>query len=277
MVEPGTPTVVRMVATEGVEATLAGVLAVGDARHHHLSESAVAQRLIDAAAKGIRYVIPGDDEWPTQLDRLAGVSHAGIAGVPLGLWVKGPARLDEQLDSVAVVGSRTATSYGADVAVNIAATISRSGRTVVSGAAFGIDQAAHRGALANERVTIAVLACGVDRSYPTAHAPLVDCIAQTGAVVSEVPLGWAPSRTRFLARNRLIAALSCGMVVVEAAVRSGALNAAAWSSGIGSPVYGVPGPVTGTTSQGVHQLIRTGAATLVTSGEDALEALAVLT
>jgi DNA processing protein len=144
---------------------------------------------------------------------------------------------------------------------------------VVSGAAFGIDQAAHRGALANRGRTVAVLACGADRAYPAAHRSLIDYIADVGLVVSEAPPGCSPTRIRFLARNRIIAALSRGAVVVEAAVRSGALNTASWAGGLGRTVMGVPGPVTSAPSAGAHQLIRARDALLVTSGEEVLEAV----
>jgi DNA processing protein len=194
----------------------------------------------------------------------------------LGLWVRGPVRLDRLEGSVAVVGSRSATTYGVDVAADIASVVARSGRTVVSGAAFGIDLAAHRGALAARGQTIAVLACGADRIYPAAHRQLFDFLAAEGAIVSEAPPGWAPTRIRFLARNRLIAALSCGTVVVEAAVRSGALNTANWAGRLNRHLLGVPGPVTSAPSQGVHQLIRDGAAGLVTSGSDVLEAVGAI-
>src|SRR4029078_13034542 len=123
-----------------------------------------------------------------------------------------------------------------------------------------IDQAAHRGALAGGVSTVAVLACGVDRAYPAAHQRLLDHLADRGAVVSELAPGCAPTRLRFLARNRVIAALTRGTVVVEAAVRSGALNTANWANRLHRTVMGVPGPVTSAPSQGVHQLIRTGAA-----------------
>ncbi|HET8982541.1 MAG TPA: DNA-processing protein DprA, partial [Pedococcus sp.] len=141
----------------------------------------------------------------------------------------------------------------------------------VSGAAFGIDQAAHRGALALKGPTVAVLACGVDRAYPSAHRNLLDYIADTGLVASELPPGCAPTRVRFLSRNRLIAALTRGTVVVEAAVRSGALNTANWAVRLNRVVMGVPGPVTSAPSQGVHELIRSRGATLVTRGADVLE------
>jgi DNA processing protein len=120
---------------------------------------------------------------------------------------------------------------------------------------------------------VAVLACGADRIYPQAHAQMIGHIATEGAVVSETVPGGAPMRVRFLSRNRIIAALSAGTVVVEAALRSGALNTANWAGRLNRVVMGVPGPVTSASSAGVHQQIRTGAATLVTSGEEVLELL----
>jgi DNA processing protein len=234
-----------------------------------------ARELEQAASLGIRFVIPGDPEWPTQLDDLdhaPAVSELG--GSPIGLWVRGPLRLDEISASVAVVGSRSATAYGESVARELGAGVARAGRCLVSGAAFGIDQAAHRGALAVKGPTVAVLACGVDRPYPAAHRMLLDYIAETGLVVSELPLGAAPTRVRFLARNRLIAALTRGTVVVEAALRSGALNTANWAERLNRVLMGVPGPVTSAPSEGVHELIRTRGASLVTRGEDVLELVA---
>ncbi|MEZ5092195.1 DNA-processing protein DprA [Nocardioides sp.] len=173
--------------------------------------------------------------------------------------------------SVAVVGSRSATTYGTHVAGEIAAGLARDGQVVVSGAAFGIDQAAHRGALGGGGATVAVLACGVDRAYPAAHRALLDHLAEHAAVVAETPPGCAPMQLRFLSRNRLIAALTGGTVVVEAAVRSGALNTANWAARLHRPVMGVPGPVTSAPSEGVHELVRSGAATLVTRAADVLE------
>lgn len=225
-----------------------------------------------AARLGIRFVIPSDDEWPSRMDDLAHAEPVqNRGGPPLGLWVRGPVRLDQLTRSVSIVGSRSATTYGADVAGELGAVLARSGFCVISGAAFGIDQAAHRGALALDGPSVAVLACGVDRAYPTAHRALLEHLAAEGAVVSELAPGCAPTRLRFLARNRLIAALSAGTVVVEAALRSGALNTANWAARLNRSLLGVPGPVTSAPSAGVHQLIRSGAATLVTSGEEVLE------
>ncbi len=225
-----------------------------------------------ATRRGFRWVVPGDAEWPTALDDLeAGEPLQEMGGVPLGLWVRGPLRLDELADPVSIVGCRSATTYGTDQAAELAAGLARAGAAVVSGAAFGIDQAAHRGALAGDGRTVAVLACGVDRAYPAAHQQLLDHLADHGAIVSELAPGCAPMRPRFLSRNRVIAALGRGTVVVEAAARSGSLNTASWAARIHRPVMGVPGPVTSATSQGVHTLIRSGAATLVTGAADVLE------
>lgn len=232
------------------------------------------ERELDAAAaRGIRFVCPGDDEWPEQLGTLTSADPVnGRGGAPLGLWVTGPLSLAAATrGSVAVVGSRSATTYGADVAGEMSAHIAGAGVTVVSGAAFGIDVAAHRGALAARGPTVAVLACGVDRAYPAGNQAVIDFIARTGLVVSELPPGCSPTRLRFLSRNRVIAALSAGTLVVEAAIRSGALNTANWAGRLGRVVMGVPGPVTSAPSQGVHELLRVGGAHLVTRGEHVLE------
>ncbi len=276
LVEPGEPRVMRLLAQLGV----AGLLAELTDQLGHLGQEVAgraarldAERDLELAARqGIRFVIPGDDEWPASLDDLAHLSRDHrYLGVPIGLWVRGPLRLTDLTRAVAVVGSRDSTTYGEAVAREIGAGVARAGHGVISGAAFGIDQAAHRGALAVEGSTVAVLACGVDRAYPSAHRELLDLVARVGAVVSEVPPGAAPTRLRFLARNRVIAALSTGTVVVEAAVRSGALNTARYAAGLSRALMGVPGPVTSAQSEGVHQQIVRGAASLVTGAKDVLE------
>jgi DNA processing protein len=276
--EPGSLKMAGLVAELGAETLHAQLLAGGDSEG---LRDEVAARLEDidaerdldrAARRGIRWVVPGDDEWPVALDDLdASDPLQGMGRTPLGLWVRGPLRLDRLPSPVGVVGARSATTYGTDVAAELSAGLVRSGSAVVSGAAFGIDQAAHRGALAGGGPTVAILACGVDRAYPAAHQRLLDHLAECGAVVSELAPGCAPTRLRFLARNRLIAAMTRGTVVVEAAVRSGALNSAGWAARLNRPVMGVPGPVTSAPSEGVHQLIRSGAATLVTGAEEVLE------
>jgi DNA processing protein len=270
--EPGDPRLPALADEIGAATLHQHLVAERDLAGLHTD---LAARLVAGAARqGIRFVTPADAEWPTQMDDLAAVPPIqDRGGPPLGLWVRGPMRLDRLRGSVAVVGSRSATTYGADVAAEIAAVVGGTGRCIVSGAAFGIDQAAHRGAIAGGGPTVAVLACGADRVYPSAHRQLLDYIAAEGAVVSETPPGGAPTRIRFLSRNRLIAALTQGTVVVEAALRSGALNTANWASRLNRVLLGVPGPVTSAPSQGVHELIRTGAATLVTSGAQVLEAV----
>jgi len=279
--EPGHPTLTDAVHQLG-GATVLGDLqrqaadrALGEDLADRIATADPLKELERAASKGVRFVVPGDTEWPSALDGLVTAPHLHErGGVPIGLWCRGPLQLDEAVEhAVAVVGSRSATTYGGAVAGDIAAVLARESWTVVSGAAFGIDQSAHRGALGQRGPTVAVLACGADRAYPTAHRSLIDYIAGVGLVVSEAAPGCAPTRIRFLARNRLIAGLSRGTVVVEAAVRSGALNTASWTAGLGRPVMGVPGPVTSAPSAGVHQLIRARDALLVTSGEEVLEAV----
>jgi DNA processing protein len=231
-----------------------------------------ALELERAGRMGLRFVVPGDDEWPVQLDDLAGAgSLHERGGVPIGLWVKGPFRLDDLVPSLAVVGSRAATAYGDEAASEIAAVAATAGQVVVSGGAFGIDRAAHRGAVSTGAPTVSVVACGADRVYPTAHAAMFEHIGRTGAIVSEAAPGCSPLKIRFLARNRLIAALTGGTVVVEAARRSGALNTANWASRLNRHLMGVPGPVTSAASAGVHEHLRTGAMSLVTCGADVLE------
>jgi DNA processing protein len=278
IVEPGDLRVTGLVAELGAERLLELLLADQDVRGvlgdaaGRLEVTDAERELDHAERRGYRWVVPGDDEWPTSLDALdAAEPLMDVGRAPLGLWVRGPLRLDQLPRPVAVVGSRSATTYGTDVASSIAAHLARADSAVVSGAAFGIDEAAHRGALAGDGPTVAVLACGVDRAYPQAHQRLLSHLAQHGAVVSELAPGCSVTRLRFLTRNRIIAALSVGTVVVEAAARSGALNTATWTARINRPVMGVPGPVTSAASAGVHHLLRTGAATLVTRGADVLE------
>lgn len=219
---------------------------------------------------GARLVTPEDDEWPflplhaltlavagEPTDRRNQSDRTKAPVPPLALWVRGPGRLDELADrSVAVVGSRAATAYGEHVAAELGHQLGERGWTVVSGGAFGIDAAAHRGALAAEAPTIAVLSCGVDRPYPAAHGALFHRIAETGLLLSEWPPGSAPLRHRFLVRNRLIAALTRGTVLVEAAARSGALATARRAQDLGRPVLVFPGPVTSAMSVGCHELLR---------------------
>jgi DNA processing protein len=218
-----------------------------------------------AEAAGIRVLCPADDAWPGAFDELG-------PDAPVCLWTRGPLPVaDVAARAVAVVGSRAATGYGVHVAGEFGYELAGAGWAVVSGAAYGIDGAAHRGALAADGVTVAVLACGVDIAYPRGHATLLDRVAETGLVVSEWPPGSAPYARRFLWRNRLIAALSSAVVVVEAAARSGAMSTAHYAAEYGRPVLAVPGPVTSAMSISCHQLLREGA-TCVTCAAEVIEA-----
>ena len=227
------------------------------------------ERMLDAWWRsGIRLVIPGDTEWPGQLDVLGDAR-------PWGLWVRGDADLRFAcLRSVSVVGTRAATAYGAHVCTELVIALAESGWTVVSGGAYGIDGCAHSGALAAGGTTVAVLACGVDQAYPPGHSELFREIREHGATVSEWPPGRRPTRHGFLVRNRVIAALSRGTVVVEAASRSGALNTARHACDQGRPLMAVPGPVTSAQSAGCHEAIREWGAVCVTGARDVIELLA---
>jgi DNA processing protein len=262
LAEPADTALAHAIATLGPTDTVARLRA-GTLAHRGLvnlrARLAVAnpeRDLSTGAVFGARFIIPGDAEWPDQLDDL---SHAdgGGAGAPLGLWLRGPGNLRELCRrSVAVVGARASTSYGEYVAGELGIGLAERMWTVVSGGAYGIDGKAHRGALAGNGSTIAVLACGVDIAYPRGHTALIDEIAQTGLVISEWPPGCAPMRYRFLVRNRVIAALTAGTVVVEAQLRSGALSTANRARSLERYVMAVPGPVTSTMSAGTNQLLR---------------------
>jgi DNA processing protein len=219
-----------------------------------VAELAAAGRL------GIRFVCPGDSEWPTQLDDLG-------AARPYGLWVRGPAGWRTALlQSVSIVGSRAATGYGVHVATELAASLAEAGWAVVSGCAFGID-------LAVSGFTAGVLAGGADVPYPVAHAALIERIADEGVLLSEAAPGAAPARRRFLTRNRIIAACSRGTVVVEAATRSGAATTASWADQLGRVLMAVPGPVTSAVSAGSNELLRSRNAVPVTRVGEVVEAL----
>ena len=278
--EPPCPDLSALVATLGpVEA--ADLVRRG-AVEERLRRATEARRGIDCAAEdldvlarlGGRLVTASDPEWPL----LAFTGFGGVgarlreqAHPPMVLWVVGPARLDETAErAAAIVGTRAATAYGEHVAADMAAGLALRDVAVVSGGAYGIDGAAHRGALAADGFTVAVLAAGIDVPYPAGHAALFRRIGEQGLLVTEYPPGVRPSRRQFLTRNRLVAALSGATVVVEAGARSGAANTAAWARGIGRGVCAVPGPVTSSASVGCHVLLRAGA-DLVTRAEDIVE------
>ncbi|WP_405165935.1 DNA-processing protein DprA [Nocardia sp. NBC_01499] len=224
---------------------------------------------------GGRVVTPDDPEWPAW--RLLGLAQLDSGrdrdgAVPLVLWVRGPRSLLESSErALAVVGARCSSGYGNQVTGEIAGDLAAKGWTIVSGAAFGIDGMAHRAALAVGGSTIAVLACGVDRPYPAQHDRLLAEIAATGLVVSEYPPGTTAHKHQFLARNRLVAALADGVLVVEAGLRSGARNTVKWARRLGRPALAVPGPVTSASSVGCHRMIREGEALLVTRAEEVID------
>jgi len=228
-----------------------------------LRPEAVRASLDAAGRAGARLVVPGDDGWPRRVDDL-GV-HA-----PIALWTRG--RDDSgTAPTVAIVGARAATAYGEGVTADLAAELSATGVTVVSGGAYGIDGAAHRAALSTGGTTVAFLAGGVDRPYPRGHEGLLSRIAETGAVWSETPCGASPTKWRFLSRNRLIAAMADAVVVVEAGWRSGSLNTAAHAATLGRPLGAVPGPVTSASSAGCHRILREYGGVCVTSADDVRE------
>ncbi|MER5752875.1 DNA-processing protein DprA [Streptomyces sp. NPDC002088] len=223
-----------------------------------------ARDLAVAREAGVRFVGPGEAEWPGQLDDLGDAR-------PLGLWVRGrPSLRVWALRSVALVGARACTQYGAHMAAALAAGLAERGWVVVSGGAYGIDGAAHRGALGAGGATVAVLACGVDQPYPRGHTELITRIAEQGLVIGELPPGDHPTPSRFVLRNRVIAALTRGTVVVEAAYRSGSLVTARAAQRLGRHTMAVPGPATSGLSAGAHELLR-GDAVLVTDAAEIVE------
>ncbi len=277
LAEPGDRRLVQLVDDHGAQPVLAALrersvdIAGGQRYRTRLDAVHADADLAHAARTGIRVVCRGDDEWPEVLDDLGPER-------PLVLWVRGAARLNAVARrSVAVVGARGATAYGEHVAAELASALGDRGWSVTSGAAYGIDAAAHRGALASGSPTVAVLACGVDVAYPRGNASLLARVVAEGVVVSELAPGCSVTRGRFLTRNRVIAAFTRGTVVVEAAVRSGALNTAGHALRLGRHVMAVPGPVTSAQSAGCHALLRRGPeVVLVTDAVEVLDVVGVL-
>lgn len=247
-----------------------------------LARHTEARRDIDCAAadldllhrRGGRLITPQDDEWPVLA--FAAFNSTGVAAKPQGrppmvLWVIGPERLDAITQrAAAVVGTRASTAYGEHIAADLATGLAEHDVAVVSGAAYGIDGAAHRAALSADGITVAVLAGGIDIPYPAGHSALLHRIGGHGLLVTEYPPGVRPARYRFLTRNRLVAAFAGAAVVVEAGLRSGAANTAAWAGALGRVVGAVPGPVTSSASTGCHVLLRDGAE-LITRAADIVE------
>jgi DNA processing protein len=271
LIEPDDAALGSFVESMGAEAVLARIregtlqstrLASYRAR---LPDLDVPADLARAAKVGSRLVTPDSEEWPSAVDDWG-------PRRPLALWVSGTGDLAALARrAVAVVGARACTDYGEHVAAELAAGLGDRGWTVISGAAFGVDAAAHRGCLAVAGDTVAVLACGVDVVYPSSHQRLIADIRARGVVVSELPPGARPTKTRFLGRNRIIAALGKGTVVVEAAHRSGALNTAGHTVELSRALMAVPGPVTSAMSGGCHTLIQAMNASLVTDAADVVD------
>jgi DNA processing protein len=275
LVEPGNRDVYQMVSEAGPAATLRRLL-TGDLPAGRLRDVTQARlrsgdprqlatgALTRVRQLGARIVIPEDQDWPTRLQDLARIGCADAASrvdrdtmPPLCLWIRGSRPLAEVADrSVAIVGARAATSYGMHVTADLAHALAEQGWSVVSGGGYGIDASAHRGALAAGGMTVAVLACGVDKPYPASHTNLFDWIAGAGLLVSEWPPGAAPFRHRFLLRNRVMAALTRGTVMVEASARSGARQTLGRALQLGRPAMVIPGPVTSAMSAGCHAALR---------------------
>jgi DNA processing protein len=234
----------------------------GDRRYLRTADAEGVRRALRAC--GGRFVTPLDEGYPPLLLRLA--------DPPLGLFVRGAA--PTHVESVAVVGSRRPSALGREVATELAAGLAGAGVVVVSGGAVGIDAAAHRGALRVGGTTLAVLGSGIDRLYPRSNVELLREIERSGSIVSEYPPGVPAEPHRFPARNRIIAALSRGVVVVEGARRSGTRITADHAIDIGADVFAVPGPVTSPLAETPLELIREGAI-LVRGAEDLLEDLGI--
>ncbi|MCY7325536.1 MAG: DNA-processing protein DprA [Microbacteriaceae bacterium] len=265
--DSGTP--VALLDTNGMlEAnglTVADLVAAQERWQPRAGSQVALVALRQASRYGVRLIVPGDPDWPAGVDDLG--AHA-----PLALWLRGrPETLATAGSSIALVGARAATGYGEHVAMEASAGLVDRGYTIVSGAAYGIDGMAHRAALASSGETIAFLAGGVDRFYPSGHDGLLTRIVEAGAVVSELPCGSPPTKWRFLQRNRLIAAASLATVVLEAGWRSGSLNTAGHAAALGRPLGAVPGPVTSAASAGCHRLIRDFDAVCVTNADEMAE------
>ena len=221
----------------------------------------LAEQIVEASR--YRVIIPSDPDWPAALDDLG-------YRAPYALWAKGRTELLAQPlpQRITITGARANTAYGAHVTDELCGEISQSGRTLVAGAAYGIEASAHRAALVRDANTIAVLASGVDRPYPAGHTDLIDRIAREGLLLSEVPPTVAPTRQRFIDRSRILAALSGATIIVEAGSRSGSLHTATEAAQLGRFVGAVPGPITSAASTGTNLLLQSGRARVITSGAD---------
>ncbi len=227
-----------------------------------LKDRSLDSLLEEISLSGGEFIGRGTSKWPHSLDELV--------SPPLGIIVKG---LIPRCNSIALVGTRNPTTYGARIASEFASGFADREIEVISGGAYGIDTHAHRGAIAAEGRTTAVLASGISTKYPAGNERLFEEISANGSLISEVMPNEKARPERFLTRNRLIAALSRATIVVEAAFRSGSLRTAHDASELMRIVLAVPGPITSPTSDGCHRLIGERCAEIVTSVSDAMEFL----
>lgn len=275
--EPGDPVTGRFIQRVGAVETVR-LLASDDAvpvlskeaaalwrKHFRPDQQPNALRDVLRATEnlGLTIVVPGAHGFPASLNDLG-------ERVPYLLWAKGAVSLlaGEMASRFSITGSRAATSYGEHVAGEIASDLTSQEKVLVSGGAYGIDASVHRATLAAGGRTVAVMASGLDRLYPAGNRDLLERIGDLGLLVSEQPPGAVPTRGRFIARARLVAALSGSTTIVEAAWRSGALAVAHQANELGRVVGAVPGPVTSAASAGTHRLLQEGAASLVTDATD---------
>ena len=227
-----------------------------------LTKVSINKLLEDIA--GANFITPQSDYWPLGIDDLG-------LGSPIGLWWLGDIQKMNPV-SIAIVGARGASVYGISVASELAMELAAMNINIISGGAFGIDAAAHQGALQGNGFTVAVMAGGVDCLYPKTNSSLFQRITDSGLIISEVPPTSPPLRHRFLVRNRLIAAMSRSTVVVEARIKSGAMSTANEATNLGRDVMAVPGSIRSANSTGCHKLIRDGAV-LVSSAAEICELL----
>jgi DNA processing protein len=257
--EPGASKIARDIRERGVEEVFNAIPAT--------LKVDIRERYNSIQQYGGELLTPEDPQWPSLLDDLE--------VPPVALIVKGDLEI-LTAESLAIVGTRNPTPYGIRNAQEFAAGFVDRGWSIVSGGAYGIDSAAHKGALIAEGSTIAVTASGLDSTYPAGNQRLFDEIVENGAIITEYLPGAIARPHRFLVRNRLIAALSRGTVVVEAAFRSGSLRTARDASDLQRPVMAIPGPINAPTSEGCHRLIGERSAELVSSVADAYEYLTSL-
>jgi len=232
-----------------------------------------------ATAVGARLVTPEDDEWPTHLAALSPAVADGArwAAPPVALWVRGDARLADLLGrAISVLGARAATGYGEHVAAEFGCGLATEHVTVLTGGAYGIETAALRGVLSAGGTAVVVLACGIEIAYPAGNMALLNQVAEHGLVVSEYPPGTSPARHRFVQRSRLLAAASAGSVLIEAGVLSSSRTTITLAAALGRAVMAVPGPITSATSQGCHELLRSGTALPVASVAEILQSTTAL-